>query len=87
MSRTIHVCLSVRGALRWDKRQMRQATKWITPTAGGRYTVEQLREALMDELAQGHEVIPYGAECEGFDYKTGCPGHERVEAEPEGGGS
>jgi hypothetical protein len=76
---TIHMCISVRGMLRWDRRELKKATKWITPTAGGRYTVEQLREALLDELAQGHEVLPYG-ECEGFDFKKGCPGHRKPPA-------
>ena len=33
----------------------------------------------MDHLAQGHEVIPFGPACEGFDCKTGCPGHEITE--------
>lgn len=76
---TIHMCLSVRGLLSWNRRELKQATKWITPTGGGRYTVEQLRDALMDELAQGHEKLPYGEMCEGFDFKTGCPGHEKDE--------
>jgi hypothetical protein len=32
--------------------------------------------ALADELAKGHRVIPVGDACEGFSYQTGCPGHE-----------
>jgi hypothetical protein len=34
----------------------------------------------MDELVRGHDVIPMGEPCEGFDYKKGCPGHEQVDA-------
>jgi hypothetical protein len=75
---TIHTCLSVRGALRWDKRTFRNATKWLTRKDGSRYTVEQLRDALMDELAKGHEVIPAGA-CDNFDYTKGCRGHEDIQ--------
>lgn len=75
MGRTIHVSQSVRGALRWSPREFRAATEWITKSDGSRFTPEGLREALMDELAQGHEFLPMG-ECEGFDPKTGCPGHE-----------
>lgn len=74
MSRTIHMCLSVRGALNWDKRRLKNATKWITKEDGSHYTPDELRSALMDELAQGHEVIPMG-ECDDFDFKTGCRGH------------
>jgi hypothetical protein len=78
------MCLSVRGALNWDKRTFRNATKWIAKRDGTRYTPEQLRDALMDELAKGHEVIPM-SECEGFDFKTGCPGHVNPPAPAEDG--
>jgi hypothetical protein len=80
---TMHTCLSVRGALSWDKRQFRNALSWITKPGGERYrSVDHLRDALFDELAKGHEVIPIGEPCEGFDYKTGCPTHE-IPEEPE----
>jgi hypothetical protein len=50
----------------------------ITKEDGTRYTsVHEFRNALMDELSQGHEVIPMGDACEGFDYRSGCPGHEQ----------
>ncbi len=85
MPRTVHVCLSVRGALNWSRRELKRATRWIFRDDGSRYTPDELREALMDELAQGHEVIPMAQECEGFDYSGGgCPGHERPE--PANGG-
>jgi hypothetical protein len=32
-------------------------------------------DKLMDELAQGHEAIPF-SECDNWDWKTGCKGHE-----------
>lgn len=41
--------------------------------------VQILRAAMLDLLARGHELIPMN-ECEGFDPKTGCPGH-REDAE------
>jgi hypothetical protein len=68
----MHMCLSVRGALNWKKPEFKKATKWITRTDGTKYTPDQLREALMDELAKGHEVIPMSENCKNFDYKTGC---------------
>lgn len=72
----IHCCLSVRGALRWDKRKLRQMTSVIVPKDSPKFTPDGLRDWLMDQLSQGREVIPIGALCDGFDYKTGCPGHE-----------
>ena len=38
-------------------------------------TVREIRKFLADQLAKGRELLPCG-DCEGFDYKTGCPGHE-----------
>ena len=73
MSRTIHVCLDVRDALRWPKAKLRGM---ICDADRRRLTVDEVRDYLLDELAQGHEVLPFGEPCDGFDYKTGCPGHE-----------
>jgi len=76
MPTTIHVCMSVRGALNWDRREQKRALKWITKDDGTPFkSVEELREALMDELAKGHEVLPM-APCDNFDWKKGCRGHE-----------
>lgn len=76
--KTIHLCVSVRGMLHWSNADAKRNMKSITKSDGTRYlSVAEFRNALMDELAQGHEVLPTG-ECEGFDYKTGCPGHEEV---------
>lgn len=76
MSKTIHMCLSVRGVLKYSPRELRRACTWILKADGSMHTPDSLREALMDELAEGHEVLPMSSKCEGFDYKTGCPGHE-----------
>ncbi len=70
----IHMCLSVRGALNWPKGELRRATKWILKPDGSKFTLEELRNALMDELVKGHEVIPINR-CDNFDYKKGCLGH------------
>ena len=74
---THHMCLSVRGVLRRDKRYLRQCLKWLFDGDGKPYpSVDHLRDALLNEIAKGHEVIPCGEECEGFDYGgKGCPGH------------
>lgn len=69
-----HVCLSVRGALRnYTKRDLK--TLFLDET-GRRLTADEAKEVLFDELAKGHEVIPVGEPCQGFDYSGGgCPGH------------
>ncbi|MGC1550755.1 MAG: hypothetical protein WA777_19710 [Rhodanobacter sp.] len=43
---------------------------------GRRVSADDTRDILLDHIAAGHEVIPAGPICPGFDYKTGCPGHE-----------
>lgn len=71
MSTNYHLCLSVRGALNQPKRQLKG---WLRDDDGKLLTPDEARNALMDELAKGREVLPIG-ECDNFDYKTGCRGH------------
>lgn len=75
MAETIHHChLSVRGALRWPKRQL--AGLFSDAKTGRKLTPDECREVLLEHLSQGHEAIPIGPACEGFDYSGGgCPGH------------
>ncbi len=78
MATKIHMCLSVRGALKTMTK--RQLGRMFSHDDGRRMTADEARDALMDELAKGHEVIPFGEPCEGFDYGgSGCPGHEVAE--------
>ena len=78
MSGTIlHMCLSVRGALNWPRRKLKGMFRDIA--TGRPCSADQAREFLLDELSQGHEVIPLGSPCEGFDYRNGCPGHPQAE--------
>jgi hypothetical protein len=72
---TYHVAQSVRGALtNWTAKDWRKNAKWITHNDGTPHTAASLKQAFLDELAKGHEVIPCG-ECDNFDFKTGCRGH------------
>jgi hypothetical protein len=71
MARTIHVCQSVRGALRQPLHEL----DWFQHDDGRPMTPSEAFDALCDELVKGHEVIPLGSPCEGFDYVKGCPGH------------
>ncbi|QIB09020.1 hypothetical protein GZ982_30205 (plasmid) [Pseudomonas fluorescens] len=77
--RTFHVHLSVRGAIRdFSKRQL----KGLFKLEDGRpCTADQAKDRLLECLAQGREVLPVGAPCEGFDYAGGgCPGHDHPPA-------
>ena len=76
MPKSYHVSLSVRGALRWSQREFRDALKWMSNDEGAPFaSVDELREALMDELSKGREHVKCGG-CDNFDPKTGCLGHE-----------
>lgn len=80
MGKTIHCCISVRGLLHQSKRELQRVLRTITRDDGQPFRdVEELREALMDELSRGHEVLPLG-DCDNFDYKTGCKGHPTEDA-------
>lgn len=71
----VHMSQSITGPLmNWKKSDWKRATTYIKRNDGSTYSPNELKLAFMDELAKGREVIPIG-ECEGFDYKTGCPGH------------
>lgn len=74
MSRIVHMGLSVRGALRWSKTQL---GRMFRHESGRWMTAQEAHEILCDHLAAGHEVLPMGP-CEGFDYVTGCPGHDAI---------
>lgn len=77
--KTIHMCQSITGPLmNWGKREWKQATGYITRSDGSKFTPDELKAAFIEELSQGHEVIPIG-ECDNFDYKKGCLGHEKQE--------
>ena len=76
MAKTFHMCIDVRGMLNWTRRETMRNLKNITKSDGTRYaSVAEFRNSLMDELVRGHEVLPIGDLCEGFDFKKGCPGH------------
>jgi hypothetical protein len=74
MSRIVHMCIDIRGMLKWPKRRLRN----IVSDDHGRYlSADAARDWLLDQLAEGKRVLPLADPCEGFDYQKGCPGHER----------
>jgi hypothetical protein len=73
MSRKYHLCLDVRGALHnWTDRQFKGVFKHDD---GRPMSPREAKNALMDEIAKGHKVIPT-CECDNFSYQTGCGGHD-----------
>jgi len=78
MSRTIHMSLSVRGALNWSKAEMKRMASSITVDGKQLKTADEVRNFLLDELSKGHEMLPFG-NCDNHDWKTGCKGHYETE--------
>lgn len=77
---SLHVCLDIRGALRWSRRRL---ARLFRTEDGRRYmTAAEAHETLCDELAKGRKVLPLGEPCEGFSYQTGCQGHPTPEVAP-----
>lgn len=76
-----HLAQSVGGALRnWNGRQWNDATEWITRKDGSRMSGEELEHRFRELFDKGIELIPFGDECDNFDPKKGCLGHEIPEA-------
>ena len=69
--RIFHLHLDVLGALRHPK----VLRGCITVEGKKLETTAEVKAFLENQLAMGHECLPMSSECEGFDYKTGCPGH------------
>lgn len=69
-----HMCIDLKGALRnW------RDGAWIgvvTDDEGRTMEPWEVRAQFLKDLADGKRVIPMTSSCQGFDYQTGCPGHE-----------
>jgi hypothetical protein len=70
-----HMSVSVTGALKKPDSHLRPWIGAITVDGKPLKTVQEIRKFFEDQLAEGHEVIPCG-DCDNFDYKNGCMGHE-----------
>ena len=79
--KTIHMCVSVRGAIGNLQRSRAKMAPGMSHAGGRPMTRLEAIDALFDELEKGHKVLPMGEPCEGFDYSGGgCPGHETEDA-------
>jgi len=71
MSRKIHFCQDIQGALNnWSLDQ------WKAVARDNKITVEQVKSQFRHYLREGKRVLPFSEECDGFSYQDGCPGHE-----------
>lgn len=77
MKTTLHLCLSIRGALSEKDSVLKH---FFLNEKGLPLSANEAREYLYDCLAEGKSVLPFGEPCEGFDYQKGCPGHETQDA-------
>lgn len=75
MSTTFHVQISVRDYLDSSPAEIRRAMKSMSYQGRPFKDVSEFRHAMMDLIADGVECLPIGKACEGWDPKTGCPGH------------
>jgi hypothetical protein len=78
MATMMHVSLSVRGYLIGPDKDCRDLFK----REGRTLTPLEAKVVLAEYLAQGHEVLPFGEPCEGWDKVNGCPGHPVAETQP-----
>lgn len=77
-----HMCLNVKGAL-LDFSDC-DLVSMFSHDDGRPMTAREAKLELMQELVNGHMVIPFDQPCEGFDYAGGgCPGHEIAGETPE----
>lgn len=72
-TRHYHMGIDVRGVLGWGKRDRLRLFK--NGNGGALQTDEQVRDWLLDQLAGGNEMIPFGAPCDNWSKKEGCKGH------------
>jgi len=75
--KTIHCSYSIKGLSTRSNRDLRPWLKTFTQDGRHPRDVQELRSWFADMLCDGIKMIPIGEPCEGFSYKTGCPGHEK----------
>ncbi len=71
-TRIFHMCISIRGALKNTDAKLRNM---FTDKDGSKLPADEIRDGLLDKIADGWEVLPIGKECDNFDKKKGCQGH------------
>ena len=68
-----HMRVDIQGALNnWSNTRMIGVWR---DDKGGHYSPHDAKFRLLMARDKGYKFLPVG-DCEGFDYQTGCPGHE-----------
>jgi hypothetical protein len=68
-----HMSCNIAGLIRnTGKKSMKG---FFTLDNGKDCTDKEARDYLAECQTKGWRLVPFG-KCEGFDYQTGCPGHE-----------
>lgn len=76
-NRTTQRCVDVCGTLK--SMSKRPFTHLFRHADGTKCTANEAKDHLLEALAQGKEVLPFGPPCKGFDYAgNGYPGHDTV---------
>jgi len=78
---TVHICVDIRWLLEMSDRKL---SSIMRDDNGKRRPAREVREFLYQSLQRGWDVLPFGEPCQGFDYKTGCPGHPAATTRGEG---
>lgn len=68
MGTRFHVKMDIEGALK------NRSFQGFVNEDGTKAHWRKVEKYLKEELAAGKIYLPFG-ECEGFDFKNGCPGH------------
>lgn len=79
MSNSFHICVDVKGVLKLTPKEFHKEYNGVFSGDNGRVLSDkEARDALLEELAKGHRVIPSNG-CDNFDFQKGCLGHEHEE--------
>jgi hypothetical protein len=71
-SYTMHMSIDVRGVLNWKAKDL---CNLFRNTDGSKPAYQDVKNYLYDKLQDGYDFIPFGKECDNFDPKQGCLGH------------
>lgn len=84
MKTTHHLYIDVNGVLKMRESEFNRQFEGVVRDDNGRLmSVAEVRKYFEDARAKGHRVVPTTSECIGFDFQTGCPGHQVKELKEE----
>lgn len=75
MSRILHMALDIEGFLS-NSTYPRDFQRMFKHDDGRSMTPQEARAELFRQIRMGRRLLPMTTACEGFDYDTGCPGHD-----------